>query len=59
MNGYSGNDYQTIEKLKKGEINSITNVTNTTSYTWNELKNTIKTIFNTEKLLLILFILPM
>ncbi|AMO20374.1 galactose-binding domain-containing protein [Flavobacterium columnare] len=49
MNGYSANNYQSIEKLKKGSISTITNVTGTATYTWSELKETIKAIFNTEK----------
>lgn len=47
--GYPANNFQSIEKLKKGKISTITNVTGTTSYTWQELKNTIKEIFNAEK----------
>lgn len=49
MNGYVGNNYQSIEKLKKGNISTISNITNTTTYTWTELKNTIKSIFNIER----------
>ncbi|MFK7048448.1 MULTISPECIES: discoidin domain-containing protein [Flavobacterium] len=49
MGGYPANDNQSIEGLKKGKIKSITNVTGTSTYTWAELKATIKAIFNTEK----------
>lgn len=40
---------QSLIKLKRGNISSITNITGTTTYTWVELKNTIKAIFNLEK----------
>ncbi|OWP78136.1 discoidin domain-containing protein [Flavobacterium oreochromis] len=49
MDGYPANNGQSIEKLRKGTIETITNVTNTSTYTWTELKNTIKAIFETEK----------
>lgn len=49
MTGHPANNYETIERLKKGSISTITNVTGTTTYTWKELKNTIKAIFDTEK----------
>lgn len=47
MNGYPANNYQTIEKLKKGLIPTITSMNNQT-YTWDDLVLITKTIFQQE-----------
>ncbi len=47
--GYSANSYQTLSKLRRQVIPTITNITKTTTYTWCELKNTVRSILEAEK----------
>ncbi len=47
MDGYPANGYQTLEKLRKGIIPSITSMNNQT-YTWAEIRQVVRRIFLNE-----------